>query len=303
MEIAIICVLVLILIILICYVIRIKSQLKKIRDTLNKTKNDGYNKQIDVDFVDSDLTNMASEMNSNLDYQKKLKYEIDSSRHVLKQSISDMAHDLRTPLTIVKGNLQMLSESNLSDNQKEYVGTCDKQTDYLRHMVDDFFELSVLESEDIPLTLSRINITNLLMEFIADEENVIRQHGLEPRLHFYDKTVYAYADSESLLRILNNLLNNVMKYANDWFELKLQVDDIHSTCSITISNPVDTSSGIDINNLFERTYRGSASRSGSGAGLGLYIVKLLADKQNMKLDATCRDDILSICVRINMNID
>ncbi len=270
----------------------IKQQLRVIREELIRTRDKSYNRQITVALVDNDLSEMTSTINENLDYQKTLKYETQQAERTIKQSVSDIAHDLRTPLTVIKGNLQMLErEEQLSDKGREYLRICGEKSDAMKSMADEFFELSLLESDTSAATLSKINATNMLMQFIVDNEAVIRGQSLEPDIQFPEKSVFILADEQLLIRMLSNLLNNVVKYATD--EFTIRVIGGEERCSIVFSNAVGDR-GIDPELLFQRTYMGDKARSGNGAGLGLYIVKLLAEKQQAIAKASVENGILSI---------
>lgn len=280
---------------LIAYIVRLKAGMKNIKSELILTRDMEYNRQLTVDLLDDNLSEMTAEMNRNLEYQKKLKEKSEAAELSLKQSVSDIAHDLRTPLTVISGNLQMLKkECNLSPAAMEYIRASEDRCRALKVMADDFFELSVLESDYTSAQTERISLTNELMQFVVDNEGVIRANNLEPDIVFPEKTVFAMADRVLLSRMLGNLLNNVIKYAEGSFRLELSEKDGESI--IAFSNRLDSNRSIDTTQLFERTYRADKARSGSGAGLGLYIVKLLAEKQNAKVFAKTENNELSIGV-------
>ena len=271
----------------------IRRNMREIKKELILTRDEGYNRQITVDLSDSVLSEMTVEINRNLDYQKKLKSETQKAERILKQSVSDIAHDLRTPLTVIKGNLQMIGlEEGISGKSKAYLAASSEKCSEMKRMADDFFELSLLESDNTPVKLSKVNITNLLMQFIVDSEAVICGKGLVPDVVFPEKTVFALADEQLLVRIFGNLLNNVIKYARESFGITLMVSE--KECGVVFSNAVDPGTEIDAEKLFERTYRADKARSGSGAGLGLYIVKLLAEKQQGRVMAVCENGRLSV---------
>ena len=280
---------------LIAYIVRLKAGMKNIKSELILTRDMEYNRQLTVDLIDDNLSEMTAEMNRNLEYQKKLKEKSEAAELSLKQSVSDIAHDLRTPLTVISGNLQMLKkECNLSPAAMEYIRASEDRCRALKVMADDFFELSVLESDYTSAQTERVSLTNELMQFVVDNEGVIRANNLEPDVVFPEKTVFAMADRVLLSRMLGNLLNNVIKYAEGSFRLELSDKDGESI--IAFSNRLDSNRSIDTAQLFERTYRADKARSGSGAGLGLYIVKLLAEKQNAKVFAKAENNELSIGV-------
>lgn len=292
-------VLAIVLISLAVQLLSLKSEMRKLKTELELTRNKSYNRQLTVSLIDKDFSALATEMNKNLDYQKQMKLQSERAERSLKQSVSDIAHDLRTPLTVIKGNLQMLeSEEKMSEQGREYLRICSEKSESMKQMADEFFELSVLESDSTEITLSKVNITNLLMQFIADNEAVIRSCRLNPDVIFPEKTVFARADKQLLLRMFSNLLNNIVKYAESEFTIALETTE--DKCVITFSNPVN-SEHIDVEHLFDRTYRADKSRHGTSAGLGLYIVKLLAEKQGAEVSAELKDNVLKISTSLNIS--
>ncbi|MGN0436949.1 MAG: sensor histidine kinase [Lachnospiraceae bacterium] len=282
------------LIYLVGYLLLLKKNMRTIQKELKLTKEKEYNRQISITLFDRDLTNLTVELNKNLDYQKNMKLKQELAENTLKQSISDIAHDLRTPLTVIKGNLQMIEKKEtLSQNTLDYLRICQEKSDVLKIMVDDFFELSVLESEQEVPALEKTDLTRLLMEFLITHEGVIKEHKLELKLSLPQKSVFVKANEMMLNRMFGNLLRNIMKYGENYFAVKLIETEI-GTCRLIFSNPFAKNQDFDVNRLFDRTYRGNQARTEGGAGLGLSIVKLLADKQNIKVFAENEQGMLSI---------
>lgn len=278
------------------HLFRIKKQMRIIREELEKTKETDYNRLLSISLVDHDLVEMTAQINDNLDFQKKMKWEAQKSELQLRQSISDIAHDLRTPITVVKGNLQMMEKDEaLSEESKESLRICSEKTDLLKKMVDEFFELSYLESEGTPIILERMDLTEFLAYFVISHEAVIKEKGIQPEIQLPEKSVFVNADKDLLTRMLENLFNNVVKHSAGEFCIALrEVDNTEESkkekdVQIIFSNPVPTDVQFDIEHLFDRTYRGNKARTGGGpGGLGLYIVKLLAQKQGI-LTTACRE--------------
>lgn len=279
------------------YLLRLKWEIRKAGEELPLTRDRSYNRQLTISLFDRDFMNLVVQINRNLDCQKQMKLETEQSERKLKQSISDIAHDLRTPLTVIKGNLQMLDRDfSGSEKERSYLDICLNKTDALKEMVEDFFEMSVLESDHTPIEGKEVNATNLLMQFIADHETVIREHNLTPEIRFPARSVILCGDEQMLLRMLGNLLNNILKYGKDSFRISMEVTERGnpSMCRIAFANRVDGDADLDAEHLFDRTYRGNQARPGSGAGLGLYIVKLLAEKQGGRVYAACSGEELEI---------
>jgi signal transduction histidine kinase len=282
-------------VLLVTRLVLIRRTLREIREELTKTREMSYNRQIRISLVDRELTEVTAEINRNLDYQKQLKLQAERAEAGLRQSISDIAHDLRTPLTVVKGNLQLLEQDQeLGEKSRAVLRVCREQSDRLKEMVDDFFEMSVLESEHTAAVLRRVDITAVLMQFIIDHEAVLRAHALEPELELPEKSIFIQADEQMLTRMLGNLLNNTVKYAKGTFRVQLETVEEGRYCRLTFSNAVEHEERLNVSQLFERSYRADGARGGRGAGLGLYIVKLLAEKQGARVQAECEQHLLSI---------
>ena len=288
---AVIAILLLVTVTLSVRLIIIKSNIRQIRRELKKTRDESYNRDLKIALVDSELEKLAAEINENIDYQKALKLQTAQSKKQLEQSISDIAHDLRTPLTVIKGNLQMLEREDLSENGRKYMEISSKKAEVLKGMVDEFFELSVLESDSKPVELSKMDIIPYLSEFIIENETLIREKGLTPDITFPEKSVYVHANTDLLNRVFSNLISNILKYAKNDFVLIVKESE-EKDCIVRIGNTIDTKDSIDTEHIFDRTYRADKARSESGAGLGLYIARLLMIKQKGNIEARIEGDKL-----------
>ncbi len=259
----------------------IKRNIRNVTDELKKNRDTGYDRQIRVTLIDKDIEQLAKELNHNLDHQKELKLKEEAAKKQLEQSISDIAHDLRTPLTVIKGNLQRLSEEKLSQEGRQYLDVSSRKAETLKGMVDEFFELSVLESDTQAVPLKQIDIVSFLAQFIIDHETLIRDKGLTPDIEFPEKSVFVNANEELLGRVFSNLLANICKYAKDSFKLCVSPKE----GIVAVSNQVSPADEIDIEHIFDRTYRADKARREGSAGLGLYIDKLLMEKQKGSIKA------------------
>lgn len=275
---------------LMVYLLIVKAQLRSMRREIDRTAASDYDRLVTVSLIDKDLTELAAAINRSIDNQKKLKSDAEQAEVSLRQSVSDIAHDLRTPLSVIKGDLQLILREDISPRCREYAEICLEKAERLKEMSDEFFELAVLESDRSEIRTSRINLTNLLMKFIAENEGVIRLSGLSPEISLPPKTVFVMGEEQLILRMLGNLLGNVLKYSRSGFSLTLTEEG-----KVTISNPVEDKTIVP-ERLFDRAYRGDLARRGNGAGLGLYIVKLLAEKQGGGVAAAVENGRLMVTI-------
>lgn len=275
----------------------LKREIRNIARELKENRQEEYNKQIRVQLMDRDLTALANECNYNLDYQTVCKRKFRHQEQISRQAISDIAHDLRTPLTVVKGNLQLIQrEGNINNKECQYLQICEAKTDELKYMVDEFFELSMLEHDEAQVELTDVNITSLLLDVVLEHEILIREHGLHPVMEIPDKTLFIQGNPQMLERILENLMGNILKYAMDSFTIRLK--ELEQECVIEFANPIQEAERIDTEHLFDRTYMADGSRNQPGTGLGLYIVKVLAGKQNAEVTARLERNTLIIIIKL-----
>ena len=306
MQEVLIIVLFIVIIILLGLLIILKKNIRDVKKELKKTIDEDYNRQLRVTLLDKDVEALATEINRNLEYQKSLKLETENSRRQLEQSISDIAHDLRTPLTVVKGNLQMLESEDLSPKGREYLDISRRKAESLKGMVDEFFELSVLESDSKPVEMEKVDITAFLTEFVVENETLIRSHNLAPEITFPEKSIFVQANRAILSRVFSNLMGNILKYAKEGFELGIYEETLSDSgknekkvCRIRVGNNVDDPSAIDIDHIFDRTYRADKARSDGSAGLGLYIARLLTTKQKGSITACLENGKLYFDIILN----
>ena len=281
-------------VVLAVYLLALKRQMRNISKELDRTAKRSYNRLVRIPLFDKDLGDLAAAVNREIDDRKRMKIKSEETEKALRQAISDIAHDLRTPLSVIKGELQIMNgDPTNSPEHMHYLDVCIRKTDELKNMADGFFELALLESRDECPELKRINVTNLLMQFVAENEGLIRLNDLEPEIIFPDSTVFAMGDEDYLKRILGNLLGNVIKYSSGSFTLKLTGNG-----EISISNPVENGEAIDTERIFERTYRADPSRKSGSAGLGLYIVRLLCDKISAEASASADTKSLTVTIKL-----
>ena len=267
-----------------------KKNVKKVLLELKQTREENYRSELRVTLSDRQFLGLVTEINRNLQYQNELKSSAEASRNQLRESIADIAHDLRTPLTVVKGNLQMLEGEQLSERGRECLEAGERRAESLKGMVDEFFELTVLESDSREAELEAVDMTGFLTEFVIDNEALIREKGLTPELHFPGKSIFAQANRELLSRVFSNLMTNIYKYGEDRFSLSVREEE--TGCVVELLNPVKAGTQLDCEHIFDRTYRADKSRTDGSAGLGLYIVKLLMEKQKGSITAHCEDNEL-----------
>lgn len=251
-------------------------------------------KKISLTLVDARLNELATQINENMELQKQLRIDARKSEQRLKDSIAGVSHDLRTPLTAIIGYIQMLERSGLSGEQQEKATIILKKANAMRELVESFFELSVIESGQSELAEEAVNFTNIVSEAVVDFIPRFEAAELKPDVDLGDKSLYMAGDTTALRRIVQNLLSNALKYTAGRVEVTLE--ESAGKIILTVANEVRPDTPPDMERLFERFYTADDSRNSGSAGLGLYIVKLLAEKMQGAVSASLENKTLSIYV-------
>lgn len=267
-----------------------KKQIRDITSQIKDFKDRKTNKKINTQMADKDIENLACEINEYLELYKRNEQEKIAFENTLKQGIANMSHDLRTPLTSIIGYLKLLQNDEI--DKEEALAVLKNKTNKLNVLINDFFDLASVESEDYELDIKRINLTNILQEEILALYEAFESRGFEPVINILDKPIFIMGDKDSLERIVDNLLSNTLKYAEG--DIKISLEEASGKVVLSISNSCTTLGKEDVAHIFDRFYMADQVRKGQGVGLGLSIVKSLIEKMNGNITAKLEDDELFI---------
>ncbi len=203
-----------------------------------------------------------------------------------------MSHDLRTPLTSIMGYIQLLNNPSLTQEEREgYLEIIEKRSHILRRLLNDFYELSLIDSIDYKMTLEKVNISRILEEVVLGKYTEFSDKGLEPVINIVDDVTIT-CDYKALERIIENLLSNMIRYAHTRAEISLE--KANNLVILTVRNDSAYKLDEDMDKLFDRFYKGDKSRGSHGTGLGLSIVKGLIERMNGQVSAKINHNLLSI---------
>ncbi len=215
---------------------------------------------------------------------KAMEQELKSEK-LKSELITNVSHDIKTPLTSIKNYVDFLSNDNLTDEErKNYIEIIAKHTDKLSLLLNDLIEASRIQSGNIEIELKKTSL-NIVIEQTVEEFAVkLEKSLLIPRISMPEEDVYIMGDGKWLWRIFSNLFNNACKYAAPETDLEIQLDSIDGKARVCISNISVSEFDVEGNELFERFVRGDSSRHTEGHGLGLSIAKSLAEVQGGTMD-------------------
>ena len=273
--------------------ILIKKELKRVTKVM---KDNPGHEQMNMDFVDRDLQRMIAEVNKLYAKILKICAESKADENKLKESVSVISHDMRTPLTSIIGYLQVAVRSDDSDEIKDSVRIALERARYLNELFNDFFELSLIESDQVDIRIENVNLSGIICEEILAESPQIDRKGLEPVFAQQDKDFYVKADAQKLTRVIQNLISNAVKYSDH--RLEFTVNECgDGTTELKIIT--DASEKIDTGKIFDRFYQNDSSRTKGGAGLGLYICKSFVEMMDGSISAKQEGSVFEILLTLN----
>lgn len=268
----------------------LKKQLRSIFYQLSEEQT----RLVTVELIDEDLEKVVQEINTLLERIQQAVIKSNASSAALKSSIADISHDMKTPLTSVIGYLQLAKKECEDEKMGELIKTCLERTRYLNALINDFFELSVIESQGCIPKLENVDVAGIICEQILANYFFFEEKNITPHFEDSDKTVIVSADPNMLNRVIQNLISNGMKYASG--DISFRACRENERVIVTVSNPVNTH--IDVAHIFDRFYTQDKSRS-KGNGIGLYICRQLIEAMGGSISAEIDQNSLSIKVILN----
>lgn len=282
-------ILLLIIAVLIVIIIIQNRKINYISDTINEIMSGNFNVRIRIQNHNRAVKKLVHNLNSLIDeFQRVLNLNRNHEEY-RKKMISNISHDLRTPLTALLGYIEFIRDGeNLSEEKRrEYIEIVNKKGNALRNLMEEFFQLSKIDSDDITLDIKKLNISEIVRQNVILFYNDFIKNNIEPVINIGDEDIFVLGDEGAVNRILSNLISNSLKYGSEGNIIGI---DIRVENKYVFIDVWDKGKGIpeeSIPYIFNRLYTGKKSRNRKlqGSGLGLTIVKKLVEKQNGEIEA------------------
>ena len=208
--------------------------------------------------------------------QKNIESQIKSERMKI-ELITNVSHDLKTPLTSIISYIDLLQKEDLNDEAKDYVNILAQKSDRLKHMVADVFDLAKTTSGEAQVEREKLDIHRLLEQTLADMEDRIERSGRTIRTSFTAGTMMIQGDGKKLYRVFQNLIDNALKYSMDGTRIFVEILREEDDVSVCVKNTASYEMEFTEEEILERFARGDKSRTTEGNGLGLSIAKSFAE--------------------------
>lgn len=233
--------------------------------------------------------------------QKGFKNAVDEevkSQRMKTDLISNVSHDLKTPLTSIITYIDLLKDENISEeNRKLYLDTLDRKSQRLKNLIEDLFEVSKATSKNVQLNILNVDIVSLMKQTQFELSDKIEESSLKFKWNFPENKVIVPLDSQKTFRVFENLLINIVKYSMPNSRVFIDIVDGNEEVYVTLKNMSANEIDFTSEEIVERFARGDKSRNTEGSGLGLAIAKSFVELQGGNLNVEIDGDLFKVTLK------
>lgn len=268
----------------------LRNALRQTRAELALVRQDlSQNQMLHLPLPDAELSALLDDFNTLLTDIQRERQSYAKRERAFQRQIEAISHDLRTPLTVILGQLKLFKQNHhaqiASDPElAETVAVLEQKAEAMNTLVGQFYDYSRLAADDMNLTLARIDAGRVLRETLAGSYQLLADAHLKVDIDLPEHPLWVLGDQAALARIFQNLLQNAGRYAETCLALTANEENDHLT--LRFSNDTTRLSDDDVAHLFDRFYTPDASRHQGGTGLGLTVARTLAEDMQGSLTAS-----------------
>lgn len=289
----VIVILVLIIIVLAAKVWFLRRSAKEISEAFRDRLAADTNTLIDISSRDTRMRKLASEINSQLRLLRKERHRYQQGDLELKEAVTNISHDLRTPLTAISGYLDLLEGESKSEKAASYLNQIRSRTQELNGLTEELFRYSIVTSAR-ELKPQRLDLVRALEESLLSFYGVMQERGIQPEIQLPEAPVWRQLDPGAVSRVFSNIIGNGLKYSQGDLTVTMSPSG-----AITFANRAENLDAVTVGRLFDRFYTVEANRSSTG--LGLSIARALTERMGGTITAEYAGGRLSIRVEFGDN--
>ena len=276
-----------VIIVQILYILSLRKNISEIAERFSEKLSVDTNTCISVSIRDRYVRKLASRINKELIELRKERLRLRQGDQELKNAVTNIAHDLRTPLTAISGYLELMEDNPADEKMKAYLEIVRERTDALKRLTEELFQYSVITSASEELCPVCLSLNRELEIALAGAYAMLTEQGISPEIDMPDEPVMRKMDQGALQRVFANILSNAAKYSDGDLKITLERDGC-----ITFQNRAPHLSEVEAGKLFDRFY--TVENAKGSTGLGLSIARLLTEKMGGSIKASWSDGYLVI---------
>lgn len=286
--IVLICSLALAALCLLAYLLVLRHSLREAVEELDEKLRTDTNTLISISSGDRAMQSLVTHINRQLQALRRERLRLHSGNAELTAAVTNISHDLRTPLTALCGYLDLLEQEPQTEAAARYLTVIRERTDAMRALTEELFRYSVLTATADELHTEPVCLNDVLEQSLAGFYGALSARGITPSVQLPEEKVIRPLDAAALRRVFDNILSNAAKYSDGDLAVVLAPDG-----EVTFSNRASALSRVEAARLFDRFYTVDSARGSTG--LGLSIAKLLTEKLHGTISADYENETLRIC--------
>lgn len=287
--IVLICSLALAALCLLAYLLVLRHSLREAAEELDEKLRTDTNTLISISSGDRAMQSLVTHINRQLQALRRERLRLHSGNAELTAAVTNVSHDLRTPLTALCGYLDLLEQEPQTEAAARYLAVIRERTDAMRALMEELFRYSVLTATADELHTEPVCLNDVLEQSLAGFYGALSARGITPSVQLPEEKVIRPLDAAALRRVFDNILSNAAKYSDGDLAVVLAPDG-----KVTFSNRASALSRVEAARLFDRFYTVDSARGSTG--LGLSIAKLLTEKLHGTISADYENETLRICI-------
>ena len=287
--IVLICSLALAALCLLAYLLVLRHSLREAAEELDEKLRTDTNTLISISSGDRAMQSLVTHINWQLQALRRERLRLHSGNAELTAAVTNISHDLRTPLTALCGYLDLLEQEPQTEAAARYLAVIRERTDAMRALTEELFRYSVLTATADELHTEPVCLNDVLEQSLAAAYGALSARGITPSVQLPEEKVIRPLDAAALRRVFDNILSNAAKYSDGDLAVVLAPDG-----EVTFSNRASALSRVEAARLFDRFYTVDSARGSTG--LGLSIAKLLTEKLHGTISADYENETLRICI-------
>ena len=282
-------ILLLIIFVLLAKVYFLRKSAQEIAEAFRDRLTADTNTLIDISTRDPYMRKLAADINVQLRLLRQQRHKYLTGDRELKEAVTNISHDLRTPLTAICGYLDLLDNEDKCENTSRYLSLIGNRVEAMKQLTEELFRYSVILSTG-DLVLEPVCVNGVLEESIAAFYGALTSRDIQPEIHITETRIERQLNREALGRVFSNILNNALKYSDGDLFITLRDDG-----EIIFSNTASSLNGVQVGKLFDRFFTVEAARNSNG--LGLAISKTLVEQMGGSISAELTNNKLIIYIR------
>lgn len=284
-------------VILIVILILYSRQVRKTGRQLEFLKDRRTNLRLTSDLPLKEFNELIDGINEVIDQSREVRESAQHNEMQLKETITNLSHDIRTPLTSLDGYFQLLQQSDSEEERRKYVGIIQSRISSLKEMLEELFTYTRLQDADYELETELIDFGKCVYDTVFSFYDECQNRGIEPQVDFCGGHLFVRGNEEAVRRALQNLIRNALVHGHKGISLELFEENGKAVfrCSNDVAHPEE----IDIERVFSRFYKADSARTHTSTGLGLSIAKGLVERMDGEIRAELEGECFVVEILFN----